>query len=187
MFTPLCTQKHFFNIFEKQSKGVAWNGKLQVSRARVRRTLAILARSAALLLIFPVLCANSSVFTQLLKIRNGRLKNRSLACISSKLDCTEKHHLGCMWIVQRRCKRGTVAQRNPAIIGKQWFKQSHSKCYFEIVCGKPNFNNLFPSLTWRVRFACISHCLVPPVRQSVPSVHFVALKIISDRPWLNVG
>jgi len=97
------------------------------------------------------------------------------------------NHLRCMQLLQRRCKRGKVALQNSAIFGRKRFKQSHSKHHFETVCGKLNLTTLLPSLTCLLRLYTVSHCPVLSVRQSVPLVHFIALKIISDRPWPNVG
>jgi len=68
--------------------------------------------------------------------------------LESVLSCTAERSSSplCMTHKNDRCKRGRVAPKNPAIFGKQLFKQSHYKCYFET-----NFLLIFPSLTCSLR------------------------------------
>jgi len=121
-----------------------------------------------------------------LLIENGKLKSRNLAWISSKLYCRAMHHLRCIWLLQRRCKRGTVEQENLSIFGKQWFEQSISKRCFETVCGKPNVNWFLHRVTCLLRMLfALSNWTSCGAEWTL--VHFVVLKIISDGTWLNVG
>ena len=96
-----------------------------MTRVGVCHTLAIVVRSAALLLTFhffdwAVLCWQdlrqySGIYWNVF----GQIWNRRLKIAMQLQSAQKKNHLCCMRLLQRRYKRETVAQQNLAIFGKQ--------------------------------------------------------------------